>query len=389
MNIQSKLPDVGTNIFSVMSQLCVDHGAINLGQGFPDFDTDPRLINFVDEAMKEGFNQYPPMIGVASLREAIAEKVSALHQHKYDPLTEITVTSGASEALMASIMAFVKTGDEVIIIEPSYDLYVPAVQLAGGTPVIVSMDPPNAQHTQFRIDWDRVSAALTDKTRMLILNFPHNPTGINLDSDGLDRLEALVEKTGIILLSDEVYEHIVFDGIEHQSLARRESLAANAIIVSSFGKTYHSTGWKVGYCCAPAALSAEIRKIHQFLVFTVSSPMQYAIARYMADSAPYLALSDFYQKKRDLLFDGLRGTRFVPLKSEATFFLLASYRAISDVPESEFSSWLTSTHGVGSIPVSALYRNPTATGSNNHLIRFCFAKQDETLEAALLKLAAV
>lgn len=389
MNILSKLPDVGTTIFTVMSQLCVDHKAINLGQGFPDFHPDAKLVDYVTQAMNDGYNQYPPMTGIPALRTAIVNKVATLYGKTYDQDTEITVTSGASEALMASILAFVHTGDEVIIIEPFYDLYIPAIKLAGGIPVIVSMEAPTEAKPRYQVDWDRVSAAVTDKTRMLILNFPHNPTGINLDESDLDQLEAIVNKTDIILLSDEVYEHIIFDGKQHQSLARRERLAANAIVVSSFGKTYHTTGWKVGYCCAPAVLSVEIRKVHQFMVFTVPSPLQVALANYMDDPAPYLNLSEFYQPKRDRLFDGLKNTRFVPLHSEGTFFLLASYEKISNLPESEFAHWLTTTHGVGGIPVSAFYENAAATSSNHGLIRFCFAKQDHTLDAALEKLAAI
>lgn len=385
----SKLPDVGTTIFTVMSQLCTDYKAINLGQGFPDFNPDKKLINYVNQAMLEGFNQYPPMTGIPSLRLAIADKMKTLYGASYDKDTEVTVTSGASEALMASILAFVHTGDEVIIIEPFYDLYIPAIKLAGGIPVIVSMEAPTETLPYYSVDWQKITDAVTDKTRMLILNFPHNPTGINLTNNDLDELEKLVDKTGIILLSDEVYEHIVFDGEQHQSLARRESLAKNSIVISSFGKTYHMTGWKVGYCCAPAELSKEIRKVHQFMVFTVTSPMQVGLAKYMEDPSPYLNLSSFYQTKRDHLFEGLKNTNFVPLPSAGSFFLLASYKNISSMPESEFSRWLTLEHGVGGIPVSAFYADAAATESNHQLIRFCFAKQDHTLDAALEKLAAI
>lgn len=325
MNIQSKLPDVGTTIFTVMSQLCVDHKAINLGQGFPDFHPDSKLVDYVTQAMKDGYNQYPPMAGIPALRMAIADKVEKLYGARYDENTEVTVTSGASEALMASIQAFVHSGDEVIIIEPFYDLYIPAIKLSGGIPVVVSMDAPTKENPKYQVNWDKVAAAINNKTRMLILNFPHNPTGINLTESDLDQLEAIVNKTNIILLSDEVYEHIIFDGKKHQSLAKRPRLAANSIVISSFGKTYHTTGWKIGYCCAPEALSTEIRKVHQFMVFTVPSPLQVALANYMADPTPYLNLSDFYQPKRDRLFQGLKNTRFVPLQSEGTFFLLASY----------------------------------------------------------------
>ncbi len=389
MKINSKLPDVGTTIFTVMSQLCVDHQAINLGQGFPDFSPDNKLIDYVTDAMKGEFNQYPPMTGIPALRTAIASKVKNLYGRTYDANTEITVTAGATEGLMASIQAFVHSGDEVIIIEPFYDLYIPAIKLAGGVPVVVPMRVPTEKNANYRVDWERVFNAVTNKTRMLILNFPHNPTGINLTDQDLDQLEDLVERTGIILLSDEVYEHIVFDGQQHQSLARRDSLAENAIIISSFGKTYHTTGWKVGYCCAPVALSAEIRKVHQFTVFTVTSPMQAGLAKYMLDPEPYMQLNSFYQPKRDHLFNGLKNTRFRPVHSEGTFFLLASYEEISDLPESEFAHWLTTTHGVGGIPVSAFYADPTADTANHKLIRFCFAKQDHTLDAALAKLAAI
>lgn len=389
MKINSKLPDVGTTIFTVMSQLCVDHQAINLGQGFPDFSPDNKLVDYVTDAMKGEFNQYPPMTGIPALRNAIAAKVQNLYGKTYDANTEITVTAGATEGLMASIQAFVHSGDEVIIIEPFYDLYIPAIKLAGGVPVVVPMQVPSEKNANYCVDWERVFHAVTNKTRMLILNFPHNPTGINLTEQDLDQLEELVQKTGIILLSDEVYEHIVFDGQQHQSLARRASLAENAIVISSFGKTYHTTGWKVGYCCAPAALSAEIRKVHQFTVFTVASPMQAGLAKYMLDPEPYMQLSNFYQPKRDHLFNGLKKTRFRPVHSEGTFFLLASYEEISDLPESDFAHWLTTMHGVGGIPVSAFYADPIADTSNHKLIRFCFAKQDHTLDAALEKLAAI
>ncbi|MGP1615424.1 MAG: methionine aminotransferase [Pollutimonas bauzanensis] len=389
MNFQSKLPGVGTTIFTIMSQLATEHKAINLGQGFPDFNPAAALLSEVNKAMQEGHNQYPPMAGIPALRQGISAKTQALYGHYYDPDTEVTVTSGASEALMASILAFVKPGDEVLVIEPFYDLYIPAIQLAGGTPVIVAMLPPTEQTPLYRVDWQHVRDAITPATSMLIINFPHNPTGINLQESDLDWLERIVDETGIMLLSDEVYEHIIFDGQQHQSLARRASIAANAIVISSFGKTYHTTGWKVGYCCAPKHISTEIRKVHQFMVFTVSSPMQVALAHYMKDPKPYMELSDFYQEKRDRLARGLAKTRFVPMPSQGTFFLLADYSAISDLPEAEFARWLTTTHGVGVIPISAFYRQPDAKESNHQLVRFCFAKQDHTLDAALAKLAIV
>ncbi len=387
MNFQSKLPNVGTTIFTVMSQLATEHNAINLGQGFPDFNPDPKLLGYVTQAMQDGHNQYPPMSGIRPLREEIARKVATLYGRHYNPDTEITVTSGATEALMASIMAFVKPGDEVIVIQPFYDLYIPAIQLAGGTPVIVSMNPPSAEQPLYQIDWTQVRAAITPRTCLLMLNFPHNPTGIVLNENDLDELESIVNDTGIMLLSDEAYEHIVFDGKAHQSLARREALAAHTIVISSFGKTYHATGWKIGYCCAPKAISDEIRKVHQFMVFTVSSPMQYALAEYMKDPVPYMDLASFYQEKRDRLTAGLKTTRFRPLPSQGTFFLLADYSAISDLPEADFAHWLTTEHGVTVIPMSAFYEDPNAKESNHQLVRFCFGKKDATLDAAAEKLA--
>lgn len=389
MKFESKLPNVGTTIFTVMSQLAAEQQAINLGQGFPDFNPDSRLLAMVSEAMASGHNQYPPMPGIAALREEIAGKVRRLYGAKYDPMTEVTITSGATEALMASIQAFVKPGDEVVVIEPFYDLYLPAIELAGGIPITVPMAAPDATHQVYRVDWQRVRAAIGPATRMLMLNFPHNPTGIVLSEADLDALEAIVRDTGILLLADEVYEHIVFDGHLHQSVARRELLAAHAIVISSFGKTYHTTGWKIGYCCAPQAITAEIRKVHQFMVFTVSSPMQHALARYMQDPAPYLGLAAFYQAKRDRLHAGLAKTRFRPLPSQGTFFLLADYSRISELPEAEFARWLTLEHGVAVIPVSAFYRHPEAAGSNHQIVRFCFAKQDSTLDDAIARLARV
>ncbi|NYT75877.1 methionine aminotransferase [Alcaligenaceae bacterium] len=389
MKLISKLPDVGTTIFTVMSQLATDHQAINLGQGFPDFNPDERLLDLVNQAMREGHNQYPPMAGIPALRQEISSKLESLHGHYYDPETEVTVTAGASEALMASIQAFVHPGDEVIVIEPFYDLYIPAIQLAGGIPVVVSMIAPTLTTPIYQVDWQRVRDAITSKTRMLVINFPHNPTGIRLEQSDLDSLEQIVAATDILVLSDEVYEHLVFDGYEHLSLARNPIIAANAITVFSFGKTYSATGWKIGYCCAPKALMAEIRKVHQFMVFTVTSPMQYAIAHYMKDSKPYLALAGFYQQKRDRLSQGLQKSRFRVLPSQGTFFLLADYSEISDMHEADFARWLTTEHGVGVIPVSAFYRQPDALTSNHNLARFCFAKRDDTLNTAIEKLASV
>lgn len=389
MKLDSKLPSVGTTIFTVMSQLATDHDAINLGQGFPDFDPDKRLVNAVTEAMQNGHNQYPPMAGILPLRNAISKKVENLYGHQYDPANEITVTSGASEALMASILAFIHPGDEVIIIEPFYDLYIPAIQLAGGIPVVVSMQSPDKLHQRYMIDWDRVRSAVTNRTRMLILNFPHNPTGITLQKTDLAALEKIVTETGILILSDEVYEHVVFQDQPHRSLCSRPALAEKSIVVSSFGKTYHVTGWKIGYCCAPEYLMNEIRKVHQFMVFTVTSPMQVALANYMNDAEPHLQLASFYEEKHDRLLNGLQQTRLMPLPSEGTFFLLARYDDVSEMPELEFARWLTQEKGVAVIPVSAFYEQPDAPASNSRLIRFCFAKKDHTLDEAIERLKSL
>ncbi len=387
--IRSKLPDVGTTIFTVMSRLAIEHKAINLGQGFPDFDPDPELRDLVTKAMAAGHNQYPYMPGVAPLREAIAAKVLALYGHAYDPETEITVTSGATEALMATVLAAVNSGDEVVVIEPCYDSYLPAIRLAGGTAVPVPLRAPTQDDPYYRIDWQRVRDAITSKTRLLMLNFPHNPTGAVLEESDLDALEAIVRDTGVLLLSDEVYEHIVFDGKPHASVSRRPLLAAHAFVISSFGKTYHTTGWKIGYCCAPRQLSAELRKVHQFMVFTVSSPMQFALAEFMKNPKPYLDLPAFYQAKRDHLAQGLANTRFKVLPSPGTFFMLADYSAISKQTEADFSRELTVKHGVTVIPVSAFYQHPDAPQSNHRIVRFCFAKKDDTLDAAIERLARV
>ena len=386
MNIVSKLPDVGVTIFTVMSQLATEHQAINLGQGFPDFNTDKALLDAVYEAMLQGYNQYSPMSGHPLLKKAIQEKTQFLYGAEYDLNTEITVTSGASEALMSSILAFVHPGDEVIVIEPFYDLYLPVIKLAGGVAIPVSMEAPRTPEQSFSIDWDKVEKAITPKTRMLLINTPHNPTGAILTSEDLDALEKIVAKWNILILSDEVYEHLVFDGAKHLSMATRSSLKKNSIIVSSFGKTFSATGWKVGYCLAAPELTTEIQKVHQFSVFSVPTPLQVGLAVYMKDPNSYLGLPEFYQKKRDQLFQGLGNTPFTPYKSEGTFFLLASYKGWSDKSELEFSKWLTTEYGVGVIPVSAFYRNPESKEANQYLIRFCFAKQEQTLASAIERL---
>ena len=382
--LQSRLPHIGTTIFTVMSALATRHGAVNLGQGFPDFQCDPKLVDAVTRAMQAGHNQYPPMTGWAPLRHAIAAKIETLYGHRYDPDTEITVTAGATQAIFTATMALVHPGDEVIVIEPAYDSYVPAIQMAGGTAIFVAMERATDGDDAFVIPWDRVRKAITPKTRMLVVNSPNNPTGMAIGADDLETLAAIVQAHGLYLLSDEVYEHMVFDGVRHESASRHPALAERTVVVSSFGKTFHVTGWKVGYVAAPAALSAEFRKVHQFNVFTVNTPMQAAIAEYLEDPAPYLGLAGFYQGKRDFFREGLGATRLRVLPASGTYFLLADYRAVrDDLSEAAFCEWLTRDKGVAAIPLSAFYDRPTQAG----IIRFCFAKKEETLARALDRLA--
>lgn len=336
MHIDSKLPNVGATIFTTMSKMAVDYHAINLDQGFPDFNTHTDLLDLVSAAMLEGKNQYPLMSGIPELREVISQKVEALYGRNYNPETEITIKSGATEAIMSAVLATVRTGDEVLVIEPSYDCYVPAITLAGGIPKFVQMTPPSTQKQNFSIDWNKVKEAINNKTRLLILNSPHNPTGAIFDATDLDALESILINTNILVLSDEVYEHIIFDQQKHHSLASRQTLADRTFVISSFGKTTHTTGWKIGYCCAPPLLTKELRKVHQFVVFTVPSPFQYALATYTKNETTYLSLPNFYQEKRDYLTAGLEQTKFKPLASPGTFFLLADYSKISDKSESEF-----------------------------------------------------
>ena len=380
--LTSRLPQVGTTIFSVMSALAAQTGAVNLGQGFPDFDCDERLIDAVTKAMREGHNQYPPMPGVPALRQAMAAKMQALYGLPCDPDTDITVTAGATQAILTAILAVVHPGDEVIVLEPCYDSYVPNIELAGGKVVRVPLVPGS-----FRPDFDAIAAAITPRTRALIINSPHNPSGQVWSADDMRRLDELLAPTDVLLISDEVYEHMVFDGQAHQSAARYPGLAARAFIISSFGKTYHVTGWKVGTVVAPAPLTAEFRKVHQFNVFTVNTPMQHALAAYMADPAPYLQLAAFYQRKRDLFRDGLAQTRFRLLPGQGTYFQCVGIENLAvaerDLPEADFCQWLTREIGVAAIPLSAFYGN----GFDQKVVRFCFAKKDETLKAALERLA--
>jgi methionine aminotransferase len=377
----SKLPAVGTTIFTVMSQLAQEHNAVNLGQGFPDFDCAPQLKELVTEAMQQGHNQYAPMAGVPALRSAIANKVLSQYGRRYDTESEITVTAGATQAILTSVLAVVRPGDQVIILEPAYDSYGPAIQLAGGEAVPVALDGERG----YRIDWDRVRSALTPRTRMLILNSPHNPTGSVIEQRDLRELEAIVQRHPLLIVSDEVYEHMVFDGQPHMSLARSELLAQRTFVISSFGKTFHVTGWKVAYCCAPAPLMVEFRKVHQFNVFTVNTPVQWALARFLEHPGHYLELAQFYQRKRDRFVRGLARTRFAPLSCQGTYFVLADYSKISNEPEEQFARRLATEHGVAAIPLTPFYTQPV----NRNIVRFCFAKSDATLDAGLERLARV
>lgn len=376
--IQTKLPAVGTTIFTVMSALAAEKGAVNLGQGFPDFDCDPQLVQAVSDAMARGLNQYPPMTGVPALREAVAAKIEAMYGHRYDAAAEITITAGATQAIITAILAVVRPGDEVIVLEPCYDSYVPNIELAGGKVVRVPLVPGT-----FRPDFARIAAAINSRTRAILVNTPHNPSATVWSRQEMLQLQELLDPTDVLVISDEVYEHMVYDGQEHQSAARFPGLAARAFIVSSFGKTYHVTGWKVGYVAAPAPLSTEFRKVHQFNVFTVNTPVQHGLAAYMARPEPYLQLPAFYQHKRDLFREGLAHTRFKLLPSQGSYFQCVDISGISDLPEEAFCKWLTSEIGVAAIPLSAFYGD----GFDQRVVRFCFAKKDETLREALSRLS--
>jgi methionine aminotransferase len=376
----SRLPNVGTTIFTVMSALAAEKQAVNLGQGFPDFECDPRIVDAVAQAMRDGHNQYPPMSGTPALRSAIADKVERLYGRHYDPLDEITVTAGATQGLLTVVLCCVQPGDEVIVIEPMYDSYVPAIEMAGGTPVFVRLEAPS-----YAIPFDQLAAAITPRTRLIMINSPHNPTGTIWRDADLAQLEALVAGTGILICSDEVYEHMVYDGAPHESVSRRPELARRSFVVSSFGKTFHVTGWKIGYVAAPRALMAEFRKVHQFNVFTVNTPMQVGLATYLADPTPYLELARFYQQKRDFFRAGIGKTRLKLLPCDGTYFQCVDYSAISSASEADFAKWLTVEIGVAAIPVSAFYNEPHESG----IVRFCFAKRETTLAAALERLAAI
>ena len=375
--IESKLPNVGTTIFTVMSKLAADLGAINLSQGFPDFDCDPALVDAVAKHMREGRNQYAPMQGVPALRQAIAAKYGELYGARYDPDSEVTVTSGGTEAIFDAVAAVIRPGDEVIVFEPCYDSYVPAVEINGGKAVVVSLRYPD-----YAVPWDQVRAAITARTKLIALNSPHNPTATILSVADMQQLSSIVDGTSLLIMSDEVYEHIIFDGARHESMARYDGLRARSFIVGSFGKTYHVTGWKLGYVVAPAALTTEFRKVHQFVTFSSMTPTQYAIADFLTERRGYPELSAFYQRKRDLFLELIAGSRWKPLPSRGTYFQLLDYSAITDEKDMDFALRLTREHGVASIPTSAfLYKqNPPPA------LRFCFAKKDDTLRAAAERL---
>ena len=380
MNIQSKLPAVGVTIFTVMSRLANEQGAINLSQGFPDFDVDPDLIGLVDLYMKQGNNQYAPMQGMMALRERIAEKVLNLYGASYAPADEITVTSGGTEALFAAITAVVHPGDEAIMFEPAYDSYAPTVALCGGKPVYCKMRFPG-----YSIDWDMVRDAITPRTRCILLNSPHNPSGAVLSAADIEALKLITADTGIYIISDEVYEHILFDGHRHESMSRYPELAARSFVISSFGKTYHTTGWKIGYCLAPKQLSVEFQKIHQYLTFASNTPVQCAYAKFMEQKEKYLSVPKFYEAKRDLFLSLIKGSRFRVTPSKGTYFQMLDYSDITDEADTDFARRMTIEHGVAAIPPSVFYHD----GTDNKVLRFCFAKKDETLERAAERLCKI
>lgn len=371
---QSKLPLAGTTIFTVMSKLAADHGAINLSQGFPDFDTDPELIKQVSDSMQKGFNQYAPMQGLLSLRETIAAKMNKNYGENYHPETEINITSGGTEAIYSAITAFVKEGDEVIVFTPAYDCYDPAITLNGGKTVFIELHFP-----EYSIDWNKVKQAISPKTRMIILNNPHNPSGSVLSDDDLRKLDSLTKNTNILILSDEVYEHIVFDQKKHQSVCLFPSLKERSILVYSFGKMFHTTGWKMGYAIAPANIMTEFRKAHQFIVFSSHTPSQVAFNEYMKVESRYLDLGNFYQEKRDYFINGLKGSKFGITPSAGTYFQLLDYSKITNEKDTEYAIRLTKENKIASIPVSVFYH----TEVDHNVLRFCFAKKKETLDKAL------
>jgi methionine aminotransferase len=379
--IRSKLPSSDVSIFATMTQLANEHGAINLSQGFPDFHCEPQLLARVARYMWAGHNQYAPMAGQPALREALALKYERLYGRRYDPATEIVVTTGATEGLFAALTAFVHAGDEVLLFQPAYDSYVPAIQLSGGVPRFVTLHGPD-----FRIDWDDVRRVVSARTRVIVLNTPHNPTGMIWTPDDMRQLEALLQRTDAVVISDEVYEHLVFDGSRHESLARYPALAERAVVISSFGKTYHTTGWKVGYCLGPAPLIAEILNIRQWITFSVNGAMQLAYADIVRSDPERESVTAFYQDRRDLFLRLIHGSRFIPLPCRGTFFQLLDYSAITDEPDAAFAVRLTRAHGVAAIPISPFLHDGARAGT---VLRFCFAKRDDTLQRAAERLLQV
>jgi len=380
MKFLSKLPDLQITIFSVMTQLAIEHGAINLSQGFPDFATYPELISLVEKYMREGHNQYAPMQGVPALRERIAEKVFDMYGAQYDPASEITVTSGATESVFAAISAVVQKDDEVIIFEPAYDAYEPIVRLNGGIPVFLQLKFPN-----YSIDWNNVENVVNSKTKLIILNYPHNPTGAVLSTEDISNLSEIVKDTQTFIVSDEAYEHIIFDGLQHESISRHPQLSRRSFVICSFGKTYHTTGWKIGYCLAPEPLSIELQKIHQYLTFASNTPIQMAYAEFMQNKDLYLDLPNFYQQKRDLFLNLTSKSGFTPLACKGTYYQMLDYSQISDEPDLVFAKRLTVEHGVAAIPPSAFYHQK----DDHKVLRFCFAKKTETLDSAAEKLCRI
>jgi methionine aminotransferase len=378
--VPSKLPDVGVSIFAVMTRLANEHGAINLSQGFPDFDCDPALVDAVALAMRAGYNQYAPMPGVLALREAIAKKVQVCYGATYDPQAEVQIVSGATAGLFASLTAFVQRGDEVLLFEPCYDSYVPVIRLSGGVPVFASLRYPD-----YRVDWDEVKRSLSSRTKVILLNTPHNPTGRMWTADDMRQLSAIVDGTDLLVISDEVYEHVIFDGRRHESVLRYPDLRARACVISSFGKTFHTTGWKVGYCVAPQPILTEVQRVHQFMTFTVHTPSQIAFAEFVSRDPQASALAAFYQQKRDLFLQMIDGSRFTPLPCEGTYFQLLDYSSVARDKDTEMAMRLIKEHGVASIPCSAfLYKD-----AGGPVLRFCFAKKEETLRAAAERLRRI
>lgn len=374
MNLESRLPDISMSIFAIMSKMAADHGAINLSQGFPDFQVDPVVIDLIHKQMKAGHNQYAPMPGAPALRNVIAGVISKTYNHNVNPETEITISAGATEALYAAIAALVHPGDEVIVFDPAYDSYNPAIRLNGGVPVHIDLRYPD-----FSIDWEEVKSRISSRTRMIMVNTPQNPSGAVLTARDLSQLERLAEEHNLIVLSDEVYERIIFDNIRHESVLHYPNLAKRSIAVFSFGKTFHATGWKVGYAIAPEALTREIRKTHQFITFSVNTPVQLALAEYMQTPAHYENLGSFYQQKRDYFLQGIKGSSFEPMPCHGSYFQSLSFKNISSLPDRQMAEELTIKHKVASVPVSVFYNNKT----DNKLLRFCFAKSEQTLDQAM------